>query len=140
MTSPRLQSSIKRKKTLQESKSKEEENEAKTLQEMAQVVFSEVKSDKEVFKGIASTVDKIIKNIVDSPEEEKFRVLRYKNKLVQSKLCVSASVPELLKMLGFSTITNDEGEKCFSCGKEISPSYLKSKRLEFAAIAAQLCG
>ena len=62
--------------------------------------------DKAVIGGFEILM-KLIGNILNTPQDEKFRILKKSNKAIQTKLLSLKGIPELIKALGYTDVDEE---------------------------------
>jgi len=75
-------------------------------------------------------IDKLLKNIVDNPDEDKFRSVKVDNKRLNSVVTRHKAGVALMKLVGFAEVSKEGGAVWSNQG---SVSYLKGCRLDLAA-------
>jgi hypothetical protein len=76
-------------------------------------------------------LDKLLRKIVDNPDDDKYRSLKQDNKKVKYMVTRHKGGVMLMKLVGFLEETNSEGQAVWS--NQGSVSYVKGVRLDLAA-------
>ena len=80
-------------------------------------LFVESADSPEKKKVAQSTVQTLLRNLVDHPENPKFRKIRLENKVVKEKIVdvAGGSAVAILLAVGFEHATDDDGQTCLGC-------------------------
>lgn len=75
-------------------------------------------------------IDKVLRNIVENPEDDKYRTLKQANKKVKADVTRHKGGVVLMRLVGFQEESKDSEQVWSNKG---SMSYLKGVRLDLAA-------
>lgn len=67
----------------------------------------ELRNSPEACKTAYEVLERLFSNIVQNPEDDRFRVVKKRNQVVQSKLLPCVGMQALLSFLGFSALDQD---------------------------------
>lgn len=95
----------------------------------------ELNSDITKLKSSISLVQKIVKNILDNPSEEKFRVIKQNNPKIKETLTKYYNGMQMLKLIGFQEFYEPSNqETVLKIPPSISISYMKGQKLDFDSV------
>lgn len=106
-------------------------------------LFKETGKKKDIFLDSTNLVSQILKNIIEKPMEDKYRLLKkvlffqfdlcfQENKIVKEKLSRYKTGIEIIKLIGFQE-AKEVNETVYRLNVGVSASYIKSRRLDFEA-------
>ena len=81
---------------------------------------------KEKVEAAVDILSKLLKNIIDNPSEEKFRMFRKENATIKEKLTMFKSGVDLAKLLGFQEVKDETTkEVVYRINSNASISFIK---------------
>lgn len=106
--------------------STEERSFKERLESVVTQLYKEMGKKKERLEAGAELVSKILRNIIENPDDEKFRAIRRDNPKIKEKLTGFKSGIELVKLLGFQEVKDPAtGEVIFKVNMSVSASFIK---------------
>ena len=100
------------------------------LQDAMEKLYSQVKKSIPQLEKTWQMIEKIVRNIIDNPEELKFRSIKTSNENFKDNILKFNSAIYLLEFHGFYKIINENGEEWYSFPQTTSITTLKNKRLQ----------
>lgn len=89
-------------------------------------------SDMAKFKAAVNLVQKLFKNVIDNPTEDKFRTVKLNNARIKDTLTKYVNGVALMRLVGFQQVYDNESkESVLKMSGNASVSYLKTQRLDF---------
>lgn len=104
------------------------------MQEIVEALYKEMK-DKDKFKQSIALIQKIQKNIIDNPSEEKYRTIKQQNPKIKEHITKYFNGLQFLKIIGFQEFYDPQGkETVLKMPPAVSISYLKGQKLDSDAV------
>ena len=83
------------------------------------------------FKAAVGLAQKLFRNVIDNPTEEKYRTVKINNQRIRDSLAKYVNGVALMRLLGFQQVYDNESkESVLKMSGTASTSYLKTQRLE----------
>ena len=105
------------------------------VQECIIQLYTEVGKDKEKLVKAVSMVQKFQKNIIENPNEPKFRQIKQQNPKIYEAITKYYNGIHLLKLVGFQEFYDPENkETVLKIPPTVSTSYMKGQKLDFDSV------
>ena len=93
-------------------------------------LYTETGKKRDCFDGAIDLLSKIIKNIIENPDDEKYRSIRRDNPKIKDNLTGFKSAIEIMKLLGFQEVKDSSsGDVSFKINLSVSVSFIKVSSL-----------
>ena len=98
-------------------------------------LYTEVGKDKEKLVKAVSMVQRFQKNIIDNPNDPKFRQIKQQNPKINEALTKYYNGIHLLKLVGFQEFYEPQNkETVLKIPAAVSTSYMKGQKLDFDSV------
>ena len=96
-------------------------------------MYKETGKKRDRFDGASELLSKILKNIIENPDDEKFRSIRRDNPKIKDKLTGYKSAVDIIKLLGFQEVKDSvTGDVSFKINLSVSVSFIKVRVLKLS--------
>lgn len=92
-------------------------------------LYKECGKNRDKFDGAIELLGKILKNIIDSPTDEKYRSFRKDNAKIKEKLTNYKSGIDIVKLFGFQEVKDEATQDVsYKINSSVSVSFLKVRK------------